>query len=61
LAGAAEFTELVKDKPDHLLQPPIWIEAEIDMPIPGVADRRGDLGSTSWLKSHIDAGSPAST
>src|SRR6202049_3687429 len=43
LAGAAEFTELVKDKPDHLLQPPIWIEAETDMPIPGVADRRGDL------------------
>jgi hypothetical protein len=34
--------EFVKDKPDHLLQPPIWIDAETEMPIPGVAGRRKD-------------------
>src|SRR5206468_11450237 len=38
LAGAPEFTKLLKDKPDHLLQPPIRIKAEADVPIPGVAD-----------------------
>jgi hypothetical protein len=32
--------EFVKDKPDHLLQPPIRIEAKTEMPIPDVADRR---------------------
>src|SRR6516162_3268154 len=30
LAGAAEFAELLKDEPDHLLQPPIWIETKAD-------------------------------
>ncbi len=39
LAGTAEFTELLKDEPDHLLQPPIRAEAEADVPIPGVTDR----------------------
>ena len=42
LAGAAELTELLKDKPDHVLQSPIRIKTETDMPIPGVADRRGN-------------------
>ena len=36
LAGAAEFTELLKDKPDHLLQPSIRIEVEADVPVPGM-------------------------
>jgi hypothetical protein len=31
LAGAPEFTELLKDKSDHLLQPPIRIEAKADV------------------------------
>jgi hypothetical protein len=39
LGAVAEF---VKDKPDHLLQPLIRIDAETEMPIPGVADRRRD-------------------
>src|SRR5262245_41029695 len=38
LAGAPEFTELLKDKPDHLLQPPVRIEAEADVPVPSVTD-----------------------
>src|SRR6266699_2619350 len=38
LAGAPEFTELLKDKPDHLLQPPIRIEAEANVPVPSVTD-----------------------
>src|SRR5438552_1431725 len=42
LAGAAEFTKLLKDKPDHPLQPLIRIEAEADVPVPGVADRTRD-------------------
>jgi hypothetical protein len=36
LAGAAEFAKLLKDKPDHLLQPPIRIETKADVPVPSV-------------------------
>jgi hypothetical protein len=38
LAGAAQLTELLEHQPDYLLQPPIWIEAEADVPVPRVAD-----------------------
>jgi hypothetical protein len=42
LAGTPELTELLEDEPDHLLQPAIGIEAETDMAVPGIADRRRD-------------------
>ena len=42
LAGAAQLTELLEHQPDHLLQPSIRIEAEADVPVPGVADRHRD-------------------
>ena len=42
LAGAAEVAELLKDKPDHLLQPPIRIETKADVPVPSVPDRTRD-------------------
>ena len=42
LAGAAQLTELLEHQPDYLLQPPIRIEAETDVPVPGVADRDRD-------------------
>src|SRR5260221_564837 len=42
LAGAAQFTELLEHQPDYLLQPPIRIETEADVPVPGIADRDRD-------------------
>src|SRR6185369_1309269 len=42
LSGTPQLAELLKDELDHLLQPAIRIKTEADMPIPGVADRRGD-------------------
>ena len=42
LAGAAELPELLKDEPDHLLQPAIRIEVKTDMAVPDIADWRRD-------------------
>src|SRR6266446_2582575 len=38
LGGRSRVHGLLKDKPDHLLQPPVRIEAEADVPVPSVTD-----------------------